>query len=172
MVRVLGAFMILGGCLGMGLWYKEGFVGRIRALRELKRIQEMLIGEIHYGKDTLPECCKNIAGHFPEPYADCLNQIHNRMRENSGMVFSHVFCEEMQRGLEGLPITAEDKKCFLAMFSDKGYGDEAMQIRSIEHSEELLHHTITQLERENKEKCKMAVGLGAMSGLLLLVVLF
>lgn len=172
MIRLLGAVMIFGGCLGMGLWYKESFVERIRVLRELQRIQEMLVSEIHYGKATLPECCRRIAEHFEEPYADCLMEIYNRMRENTGIIFGAVFREEMQKSLEGLPLKAEDKKGFLSMFSDKGYEDEGMQIRSIEHSKELLYHTVEKLERENGEKCKMAVSLGAMSGLLLLVILF
>lgn len=95
------------------------------------------------------------------------------MREKSGAVFGQVFREEMKVCLEGLPLTEGDRNCFLELFAEAGggYQDESMQIRSIEQSRELLQHTISGLERENAEKCRMAVGLGAMSGLLLLVIL-
>lgn len=132
----------------------------------------MLVSEIRYGKSTLPECCNQIAGRLTEPYNNCFERIYDRMRENSGVIFGQVFREEMQGCLDKLPITEVDKKQFLSLISDKGYEDENMQIRTIEQSKEQLQHTIVELERENAEKCKMAVGLGAMSGLLLLVILF
>lgn len=145
--------------------------GRLVALRELGRIQEMLIGEIRYGKSTLPECCSRIAEHIQEPYQSAFFCIYDRMNEHTGEGFREVFSEEMRSCLEKLPVTGEDGKTFLSLFSSSGFGDDGMQIRMIEQSRELLGQTIDRLERENREKCRMAVGLGAMSGLLLLIIL-
>lgn len=130
------------------------------------------MSEIRYGKSTLPECCNHIAGHLAEPYGSCFVRIYDRMRENTGIVFGQVFREEMKGCLDSLPLKYEDKNRFLLLFPDNGFEDESMQIRTIEQNKELLQHTITALERENTEKCRMAVGLGAMSGLLLIIVLF
>ena len=93
------------------------------------------------------------------------------MQENTGVIFGEVFSEDMGACLQELPLTQEDKNNFLNIFSDKGFRDEGMQIRNIEQSKELMEHTIARLEKENNEKCRMAVGLGAMSGLLILIVL-
>jgi len=161
----------MSGCLGMGLWYKQFFVGRQEALQNLQRILEMLISEIRYGKATLPECCRQIAGHLSQPYSSCFEQIYNRMAENSGMMFAQVFGEEMEKCLGELPLVQADKKCFLELFSENGFGDERMQIRRIEQCKEMLESASQRLERENAEKCRMAVGLGAMSGLLLVIIL-
>ena len=171
MLRFLGGIMILGGCLGMGLWYRGRFVGRLRTLRLLQRIQELLISEIRYGRATLPECCLQIAGRLPEPYRQYLIHIYDKMQENTGVIFGQVFSEYMGACLEELPVTGEDRKIFLTVFTEQGFQDEGMQIRSIEQSKELLEHTIEKLEAENNEKCRMAVGLGAMSGLLIVIVL-
>lgn len=163
--------MILMGCIGLGLWYRERFIGRLACLRDLQRIQEMLISEIRYGRATLPECCNEIAGRVTEPYRGCFRVIYERMRENTGVVFGQVFREEMKPCLDKLPLAEADKSRFLSLFADCGFEDEKMQIRTIEQNKELLQHTITELERENKEKCRMAVGLGVMSGLLLVIIL-
>lgn len=171
MLRFLGGIMIVSGCLGMGLWYRGRFVGRLQALRLLQRIQELLISEIRYGRATLPECCRQIAGRLPNPYKQYLLHIYDKMQENTGVIFGQVFSEYMGTCLEQLPIKEEDRKNFLCVFSDQGFQDEGMQIRSIEQSKELLEHTISKLEAENSEKCRMAVGLGAMSGLLIVIVL-
>lgn len=131
----------------------------------------MMISEIRYGKATLPESCCNISRHLPEPYHSCFLQIYERMKENTGVVFGQVFAEQMEECLATLPLEAEDKKCFQELFSDDSFEDGNMQIRSIEQSKEVIEHTIRRLEKENAEKCRMAVGLGAMSGLLLVIIL-
>ncbi len=46
-----------------------------------------------------------------------------------------------------------------------------MQLRSIEQSVELLSDTIERLEQENVGKCKVAVGLGVMCGLMIILIL-
>ena len=54
MLKGIGAVFVLAGCLGIGLWYKCQFEGRIRMLKELDRSLELLCGEIDYGRGTLP----------------------------------------------------------------------------------------------------------------------
>lgn len=47
-----------------------------------------------------------------------------------------------------------------------------MQLVSIQRSRTLLEGTMEKLERENGEKCRLALGLGAMSGMLLILILW
>ncbi len=143
----------------------------MEALRNLQRIQELLVSEIRYGRATLPECCNHVAEHLAEPYREGFVRIYRRMRENTGVVFGQVFREELEECLGGMPLKSADKNCLLELFSDGGFADESMQIRTIEQKKELLERRIAEAERENREKCRMAVGLGAMSGLLLLILL-
>ena len=93
------------------------------------------------------------------------------MQENQGDSFRGVFCETMEKCLKELPITAQDREDFLSFAKGQSFEDGSMQLRTIEQSKELLQATAQRLEKENAEKCRMAVGLGAMSGLLLVVIL-
>lgn len=155
----------------MGLWYRERLTGRLSCLRDLQRIQELFISEIRYGRATLPECCSRLAERLQEPYRACFHAVYERMRENAGEVFGQVFREELKPCLDKLPLAETDKESFLSLFPECGFEEERMQIGTIEQNRELLQRTITELEQEHKEKCRMAVGLGALSGLLLVVVL-
>lgn len=146
-------------------------MGRINCLRDLQQIQELFISDIRYGRATLPECCNRLAERLQEPYRACFCAVYERMRENAGEVFGQVFREEMKTCLDKLPLAETDKESFLSMFPECGFEEERMQIGTIEQNRELLQRTITELEQDNKEKCRMAVGLGALSGLLLVVVL-
>lgn len=140
-------------------------------MRRLLGILEILMSEIQYGKATLPECCKSVGERQEEPFRSSLNQIYQVMRRNTGECFSQVFCENMENCLKVLPVTKEDKEAFLSFAKAESFGDGHMQLRTIERSRELLQFSVEKLEKENAEKCKLAVGLGAMSGLLLVIIL-
>lgn len=162
---------MVSGCFLMGLWYREQFMGRLKTLRTLAEIQEMLMSQIRFGKATLPECCKVIGRRLGEPFGESLLGVYMDMEENTGMEFSRVFCRRMEECLGGLPITEEDKNLFLSFAVSESFEEGRMQLRAIEQGREQLQNRIDALEKENGEKCRMAVGLGAMSGLLLLIVL-
>lgn len=171
MLRVVGACMILTGCLGLGLWYREQFLGRIRALRLLQTILELLGSEVRYGRETLPECCGRAAGRLPPPCGEAFRQVADRMGENTGESFEAVFRECVGEALGRLPLTEEDREDFFRFVPGNGYTDGQMQLRMIEQSRERLGARAESLERGNAERCRMAVGLGALGGLLILLVL-
>ena len=65
----------------------------------------------------------------------------------------------------------EDIEEFLRFAGKEGYVDESMQIKSIELSRQELEHTAEVQQREIIQKCRLSIGLGAMSGMLLLLIL-
>lgn len=172
MVRLLGSCMILGGCFGIGLWYRAQFNGRIRALRTLETILELLCSEVRYGRSTLPECCSRAARNFPPPFGEALERTGQSMRDNTGLSFGEVFRKEFEKALTELPLRDEDREAFLQFTHQTGYADGQMQLRAMEQSRELLGQTERELEGENAGKCRVAVGLGAMSGMLLILILW
>ncbi len=171
MLRILGGIMIMGGSLGLGLWYREQFLGRLRALYRLRDILEALISEIRFGKATLPECCLHVGKKQPEPYRSAFLEIYARMSLNTGAAFEKVFGECMAEALGSLPVTEEDKTSFLAYLCREGAGDGALQLCNLEQGRGQLERTLSGLEGERAQKCRMSLGLGALGGLLLLIVL-
>lgn len=172
MVRMLGGCMVFAGCLGLGLWYRYQFCARIKALHCLEHILERLASEVRYGRSALPECCSHMAEGLDGAFGEAFAQVGRRMEENMGLSFGEVFQEEMEKPLGGLPLQEADRESFLRFALRTGYSDSQMQLREIEQGAESLRDTKKRLERENAEKCRMAVGLGAMGGLLLILVLW
>lgn len=164
--------MIFSGCLGLGIWYRLQLSGRIKTIRTLRNILELLASEVRYGRATLPECCGHSARYLPVPFDDVFRAIGKRMEENTGISFGDVFREEMDDVLKKLPLKEEDREHFVQFTSQTGFIDGQMQLHAIEQSAELLHATEEKLELENAEKSRMAVGLGAMGGLLLIIMLW
>ena len=134
-------------------------------------MEDMLIGEIRYGKSTLPECCLQVAQHLPQPYRNSLKTVYDRMAENTGEAFDSVFRAEMEKCLVQLPLKREDKTLITTLFSEKGFEENVMQIHTIERNRERLEQVICSVEAEHAQKCRMAVGLGVMGGLLVTIIL-
>lgn len=172
MIRLLGSCMILSGCFGIGLWYRGQFNGRIKAIRTLGAILEQLCSEVRYGRSTLPECCSRAAENFPQPLRGALERTGQIMRDNMGLSFGEVFQREFGEALAELPLRSEDREAFLQFARHACYADGQMQLRAMELSRELLGQKERELEGENAGKCRMAVGLGAMSGMLLILILW
>ncbi len=169
--RLIGALLILGGCTGLGLWYREQMQERLKALRCLSSILDMLMSEIRYGKATLAESCKETATRIEEPYREALLEVYRLYDGGKGDSFGQLFFKQMQQIFDRLPLKKEDKACFLAPFAGQGFADGQMQLRCMEQSRLQLEERIAGQNRELKEKSQMAVGLGVMSGLLLVVIM-
>lgn len=170
-MRLVGAILIFSGCTGLGLWYREQLLGRIKTLRTMTAILEMLMSEIRYGKSTLPECCRELSARVDEPFKGALGQIFQVCHKEAGVAFQEIFQEQMMWALEKMPLKREDREIFLAPFCGQGFLDGQMQLRSIEQSLVQIKDTIRIQSEEQREKCRMAVGLGVMSGLLLIIIM-
>ncbi len=172
MLRFLGSCMILTGCFGIGLWYRAQFNGRIKTVRQLREILELLSGEVRYGRSTLPECCSLVSRSVAPPFGGALERVGQGMRDNIGLSFGETFQREFEEVLEGMHLKDEDVEAFMRFTRQACHADSQMQLRAMEQGAEVLSRTEEALERENAGKCRMAVGLGAMSGILLILILW
>lgn len=171
LMKFIGCMFILSGSLGLGCWYGQEFKRRLNNLRDIGHIMEMMISEIKYGKSTLPDCCRKLTGKTKEPFKSTFSQIHQSVKENSGEKFSEIYGEHMKKCVEKLSLKKVDQEIIVHLAEKGSFEDGEMQIRSIEQALDIIKSTVKQLEAEINEKSRMAVGLGAMSGLLLMLIL-
>lgn len=129
------------------------------------------MSEIRYGKATLPVCCKETAARVEEPYKSALEQVYRNYSSRAELSFQEIFVKQMDEAFVGLPLKKEDRECFLAAFRNQGFQDGQMQLKCMEQSRTRLAESIAKQSHELKEKSQMAVGLGVMSGLLLVIIM-
>ncbi len=169
MQRWIGFGMIFLGCSGLGLWYSRQFQKQYRDLQEMCRILELFAGHVRYGRSTLPECCMVLTERVGEPYKSSFLHIYNEACSNEGECFG-ILCEEtLRKELKTLNVDKTDKELFISCFSKCGFAENIMQLRIIEQSREELEQKAKALNKENPSKCRLALSLGTMSGLLLIV---
>lgn len=172
MLKTVGAVMILTGCLGLGMWYRSQFLGRLKNLRILQQILDLWESEVRYGKATLGECCLRMQKQLRDPFKSCFEELDKRLREADGESCGKIFRSVLEDRMRELPLQQADREAFLQFIPEDGYVDGELQLISIQRSRAMLESTIGKLERENGEKCRLALGLGAMSGVLLILILW
>lgn len=164
--------MILAGCTGLGVWYGGQFKQQMIVLKELCHVLELFLSEIRFARCTLPEGCLRVARRVSAPFCDMLTTIYERSCENTGESFgdlcSKVFADELQQ----VNISKEDKALFAECFTKSGYEEGTMQLRMMEQGKEELEKKIALLEAGMVSRCRLALSLGTMSGLLIVILLW
>ncbi len=169
MQKLLGLGMILIGCSGLGFWYSSQFQKQLKNLQEMCYILELLLGEIRFGRSTLPECCFHLAERVEEPYQSCFREIYESSRSNQGESFGEICHSYLEGVLLSMVVAQEDKVRFLACFHQSGFAEGRMQIKVLEQTKEELEGRLEVLSKEKESRCKLALSLGTMSGLLLVI---
>ncbi len=168
--KIIGYLFVLAGSSGLGLWYSMQMQKRILHIKEMIRILDMVISEIHYSHSTLPECCERVGEKAVEPYGRIFSGICDGIRGDCGAGFDRISEQFLRRGLQKLPLK-EEREVFIRCFSDVGYGDGWMQYQIIERGRKELQGILGTEEEDLRKRSKMAVALGTMSGILLVLIL-
>lgn len=168
-LRLAGCFLISGGCMGLGFWYREQLSQRIWHLHRLGEILEMMVSEIRFNKATLPECCMRLSRRLPSPYDQVFAGIQEAVLRYEGESFGVVFVKNMRTCLEQTPLKKGEKELFLQFAENVGFEDTQMQILHLEQYKERLKAHTDRLEGEAAERGRIALRLGVMGGLLLII---
>ncbi len=171
MQKGIGFLMIFAGCAGLGVWYGKRYKEQVQSLRQFCYILEILEGEIRYGRCVLAQCCLQVAEHTQGPFRQSFLQVYEMMLQNRGESFEEI-CEAcLKNGLKDVEAKKEDKEIFIHCFSRAGFQEEVLQLRMIEQGRNRLADRLCAVEREAASRYKLALGMGVMSGLLLIILL-
>lgn len=171
MQKIIGFLFILLGCGGLGVWYGEQYREQVRTLRQFIHILELFEAEIRYGKCLLAECCLKLSEKLEEPYRTIFREIYQKNMEYSGESFGDICRRSMESGMKDVVVKAGDKELLVSCFEKSGYEEDTLQLRIIEQAKKQLEQRLECVSRENLPKYRVAIGMGMMSGLLLVILL-
>lgn len=169
MQRIFGLILILAGCTGLGMWYSMQFRLRIYNLKQMCHILSMLESQVRFGRSTMGECCAQIARRVSDPFQSSLQEIAQEMKKNAGSSLGQVSGISFERHLKKLVVSKREKEEFIACFGNEGYEEDGMQIQSILRGKQELEKAMQELDKTLTSRCRLAISLGTMSGLLLVV---
>jgi len=169
LIQAGGAVLILGTSVMWGVYMATKSYYRIKDLREMKRAFSILISEIDYGQAPLSEAALNIS-------EKCTAPVQRVFKSFGEGLFGKVdvyslWGDVIEFMSEDSYFLAEDLEMFKSFGKTLGYLDAEMQIRNIEMQLDYINHTIDELEKIKGKSRKMYLSLGALSGLMTIIVL-
>lgn len=171
MLRVVGAILLMVGCIGSGWSAKEGLKKNLDDLYQIRRIFQMFQSEMAYSRAPIPEACLRIGNRAREPYRSALFSIREEMIADYGESFLNIWNRQMKICMRKLSIAGEDKRLFLDFGGCIGYTDEKMQMQAVEQYIHKLDISIGRMEKDMANKCKVIMSLSIMGGLTLAIIL-
>ena len=169
LVQAGGAALILGTSIMWGVFMSAKNYYRIKDLREMKRAFSILISEIDYGQTPLSEATMNVSAKCAEPIGRVFKSFSEGLlgKVDVYLLWSATV-ESMKDESYFLP---EDLEMFKSFGKTLGYLDSEMQVRNIEMQIDYITHAIDELEKIKDKSRKMYLSLGALSGLMTIIVL-
>lgn len=172
MFKWIGAVLLICGTTGFGISLKRDMLERVRQLKYMLHILELMKSEIGYYREALPQVCRLLGEKVQSPYDVFFRQIAKRMEENDGTAFATVWQEESKALTDEMPLSKEEKEMWGQLCGYMGYADKALQENALMAQQEEWKRRIRTLEAEAVSKGKLYTSLGAACGLLLTIILF
>ena len=155
MLKIAGAVLVIFSCSALGYSKSIHMTRRLQQLREIEKMVFLILGEITYRREALPEALGTVAYRLPEPLAG----------------FQEIFREKAKTYLSGTALCPKDLEEFLQLGAYLGYLDITMQKNTITLYLEQLKREMENLQREMPAKQKLYRSMGTLGGIFLAIML-
>lgn len=171
MLKIIGTVLVIFACAALGYGKSAGISARLFLLREIEKMLLLLMGEITYRKETLPEAMLCVSGKVQEPLHVFLRETAKMAQKYQGERFAGIFRENAEKYLKNSDLTQKDFEEFVQLGEYLGYLDADMQKNTSQWYLQQLKTEIEALAGEIPAKKKLYQSLGILSGIFLAILL-
>ena len=171
MLKIAGAVLVIFSCSAQGYSKSIHMTRRLQQLREIEKMVFLILGEITYRREALPEALGTVAYRLPEPLAGFLKEVSEAAGQYQGACFQEIFREKAKTYLSGTALCPKDLEEFLQLGAYLGYLDITMQKNTITLYLEQLKREMENLQREMPAKQKLYRSMGTLGGIFLAIML-
>ena len=171
MLKLVGAFLIVGGCAAFGMLERFRLGLRLRQLKQAGELMKSLESEITYGKAALADACRETAGRMEEPYAEFLMHVFETCCQNEGRAFGDIWKQELAESRKKLLLNPEETGLLEQFGVCSGYMDLGLQEAGVQRIGQELKKRMEETERENADRMKVSLCLSAAGGIVLAMLL-
>lgn len=169
--KVIGCILVILSSTCMGFYFSNEIKCRIADLKELKKLIVLLRGDIRYGSTPLPEAISAIERRHDGCFKPFFSKVSSRLYELSGVTFSEVWKDALDKELAGTSLTKKDKSFLLQFGENLGYLDKDMQMNTFDLFISQLEDVINETSKTVKEKAYLYNSLGIMAGIFISIVM-
>lgn len=171
MLKLFGAFLVIGASTGLGFSMSYDLRKRIDDLKYLRKIILMLRGEVKYMKSPLGEAFLNIGGRIKEPFKSFLESLAAELDDLGGKTFLEIWSTRIKNDLKELKINKQDLFQLEKIGENLGYLDGEMQLATIDLYVEQLEEEIKIAQESIGSKSRIYNCLGVMGGIFVAILM-
>lgn len=170
-LKIIGAVIIVLSSTLIGFFYSRKEEYRINDLNEMKRAFTILISEIEYASNSLPESMINISNKTENPISKILIDFAENLNKKDGQTIQQLWTEAVIKNKNDTYFIDEDLENIKSFGSTLGYLDRNMQINNINMMIDYINKktdTLSEISIKNK---KMYRSLGILGGMIIAIIL-
>lgn len=170
-LKIIGAVIIVLSSTLIGFFYSRKEEYRINDLNEMKRAFTILISEIEYASNSLPESMINISNKTENPISKILIDFVENLNKKDGQTIQQLWTEAVIKNKNDTYFIDEDLENIKSFGSTLGYLDRNMQINNINIMIDYINKktdTLSEISIKNK---KMYRSLGILGGMIIAIIL-
>lgn len=171
MLKIIGTVLVVFSCAALGYGKSIKISRRLFLLREIEKTLLLLMGEITYRKEALPEAMLRVSDKVQKPLCDFLKETSMMAQKYQGERFACIFKENAMRYLKDSDLTQKELEEFVQLGEYLGYLDTDMQKNTSQWYLQQLKTEIDILAGEIPVKKKLYQSLGVLSGIFLAILL-
>lgn len=171
MIKLAGAVLLLCGTAGFSFSICKEQRERLKLLKDVKYMYQLLQNEICYTGLPLPEIFRSISEKLETPFKEALLEVARSMTLEQGKSFREVWENRIGGSLKGLPLTQAQKELLLKFPECTGISEREGQAKMLERYVRETDRYILQLETEEKSRNKVIMSLGIAAGIFIIIIL-
>jgi len=172
LLRLAGALAVIGGCIGLGLYYAAKESYRTSELLEFKKALLILSSEIEYKRSPLAVACQNIAKRTNSVVGNLFSIFSESLTTGESETAYRLWVSAAESVKEASHMHNEDWDIIEGFGKTLGYLDKNMQQNAIDYAINYIDEKSAELHLQGDKNKRMYRSLGVISGLLVTVVLW
>lgn len=171
MLKLPGMILVVFSCAALGWNQSMAIENRLRQLREIEKLVHLMLGEMTYRKEALPEVLLNISKKAAPPFDEFFREAAQQAGLYQGERFSDIFRKQAEKSLKKSNLTAKELEEFIQLGEYLGWLDMDMQRNTMTLYLEQLKGDILALSGEIPVRQKLCRSIGVMAGVFLAIIL-
>lgn len=171
MLKAAGIILVVGAAALLGINAAAELEASYQELLYLKRLMEMLKGEIRYSRAALSHIFLKLEKEAKSPYDEWLRKMSGLMESRCGKSLTGIWRESAAEALCGSKLPEKEKQKLGELGALLGDSSLETQIDQLEGYLEQLNGTIRDTRSELRDKKKLYRCLGIIGGMFVAILL-
>ncbi|HHT50627.1 MAG TPA: hypothetical protein GXZ78_04010 [Eubacteriaceae bacterium] len=172
MFKIFGNIIILLSCTSIGLLMAWKYKVRVRQLKEIRGIFQLIETEIFYTATPILEVLEKVARQASSPIASIFKEIIGEIKRREGKTLGRIWCKAFERGRENTGLTKEDLVPINYFGNILGTSDQESQIKNGKLVQSQLIKLEEGAEKDFIRNEKLFKNLGVLLGLTIVIILY